>query len=41
MHHPVYVFRHGETVWNAKKRAQGFLDSPLTETEAEFLKAYF
>ena len=32
MHHPVYVFRHGETVWNAEKRAQGFLDSPLTET---------
>lgn len=31
MHHPVYVFRHGETVWNAEKRAQGFLDSPLTE----------
>lgn len=31
MHHPIYVFRHGETVWNAEKRAQGFLDSPLTE----------
>ena len=31
MHHPVYVFRHGETVCNAEKRAQGFLDSPLTE----------
>ncbi|NJR44144.1 histidine phosphatase family protein, partial [bacterium] len=30
VHHPVYVFRHGETVWNAEKRAQGFLDSPLT-----------
>lgn len=31
MHRPIYVFRHGETVWNAEKRAQGFLDSPLTE----------
>jgi probable phosphoglycerate mutase len=31
VHYPIYVFRHGETVWNAEKRAQGFLDSPLTE----------
>lgn len=31
MHHPIYLFRHGETVWNAEKRAQGHLDSPLTE----------
>ncbi|MBI3196085.1 MAG: histidine phosphatase family protein [Rhodospirillales bacterium] len=30
MHHPVYLFRHGETVWNAERRAQGQLDSPLT-----------
>ncbi|HKU92421.1 MAG TPA: histidine phosphatase family protein, partial [Sphingomicrobium sp.] len=30
-HHPIYLFRHGETVWNAEKRAQGHLDSPLTE----------
>src|SRR5947209_10226458 len=29
-HHPIYLFRHGETVWNAEKRAQGHLDSPLT-----------
>jgi probable phosphoglycerate mutase len=29
--HPIYLFRHGETVWNAEKRAQGHLDSPLTE----------
>jgi len=28
--HPIYLFRHGETVWNAEKRAQGHLDSPLT-----------
>lgn len=31
MRHPIYLFRHGETVWNAEKRAQGHLDSPLTE----------
>ena len=31
MLHPIYLFRHGETVWNAEKRAQGHLDSPLTE----------
>ncbi|TAJ42230.1 MAG: histidine phosphatase family protein [Reyranella sp.] len=30
MHHPVYLFRHGETAWNAERRAQGHLDSPLT-----------
>ena len=30
MPHPIYLFRHGETVWNAEKRAQGHLDSPLT-----------
>src|SRR5476649_993547 len=29
-HHPIFLFRHGETVWNAEKRAQGHLDSPLT-----------
>jgi probable phosphoglycerate mutase len=29
--HPIYLFRHGETEWNAEKRAQGYLDSPLTE----------
>lgn len=31
MRHPIYLFRHGETAWNAEKRAQGHLDSPLTE----------
>ena len=31
MLHPIYLFRHGETIWNAEKRAQGHLDSPLTE----------
>ena len=34
-HHPIYLFRHGETVWNAEKRAQGHLDSPLTATGRE------
>jgi broad specificity phosphatase PhoE len=33
--HPIYLFRHGETVWNAEKRAQGQLDSPLTEAGRE------
>ncbi|MCG6885084.1 MAG: histidine phosphatase family protein [Silicimonas sp.] len=27
----VFLFRHGETVWNAQGRRQGHLDSPLTE----------
>jgi probable phosphoglycerate mutase len=30
--HPIYLFRHGETIWNAEKRAQGHRDSPLTAT---------
>ncbi len=30
-HHPIFLFRHGETVWNAEKRAQSHLDSPLTD----------
>jgi broad specificity phosphatase PhoE len=34
-HHPIWLFRHGETVWNAEKRAQGHLDSPLTQTGRE------
>jgi len=29
--HPIYVFRHGRTEWNAIERIQGALDSPLTE----------
>jgi len=33
--HPIYLFRHGETVWNAEKRAQGHLDSPLTAAGRE------
>ncbi len=27
---PLYILRHGQTVWNAEKRIQGGLDSPLT-----------
>jgi len=39
VHHPIYLFRHGETVWNAEKRAQGHLDSPLTATGREQARA--
>ncbi len=28
---PLYILRHGQTVWNAEHRIQGSLDSPLTE----------
>lgn len=28
--HPIYLVRHGETVWNVEDRLQGRLDSPLT-----------
>ena len=28
---PIFVMRHGETVWNAEGRFQGALNSPLTE----------
>lgn len=28
--HPIFLFRHGETEWNAIGRIQGRLDSPLT-----------
>ena len=39
MHHPIYLFRHGETVWNAERRAQGHLDSPLTAAGREQARA--
>lgn len=29
-HHELYILRHGETVWNAENRMQGWLNSPLT-----------
>ncbi|MGR3466702.1 MAG: histidine phosphatase family protein [Shimia sp.] len=29
---PIWVLRHGETLWNAEGRFQGRLNSPLTET---------
>lgn len=28
---PIYILRHGETVWNVEGRLQGRADSPLTE----------
>ncbi|MFK7881066.1 histidine phosphatase family protein [Roseobacter sp.] len=28
---PIYVLRHGQTIWNAEHRIQGRLDSALTE----------
>lgn len=31
----LYVLRHGETLWNAKGRMQGGLNSPLTALGAE------
>ena len=37
--HPLLILRHGETTWNAEKRVQGALDSPLTETGVSHAKA--
>lgn len=28
---PLYILRHGETVWNREGRCQGHLDAPLTD----------
>lgn len=28
---PLYILRHGETLWNREGRCQGHLDAPLTE----------
>jgi len=37
--HPVFLFRHGETEWNAAGRIQGRLDSPLTARGREQARA--
>ncbi|MBX3498683.1 MAG: histidine phosphatase family protein [Alphaproteobacteria bacterium] len=37
--HPVFLFRHGETEWNATGRIQGRLDSPLTARGREQARA--
>ncbi|QBX99987.1 hypothetical protein E2K80_03915 [Rhodophyticola sp. CCM32] len=29
--HPIYILRHGETLWNIDRRLQGRLDAPLTD----------
>lgn len=36
---PVFILRHGQTEWNAIKRMQGHLDSPLTEAGRENARA--
>ncbi len=33
--HPIYLLRHGRTVWNEEGRMQGRLDSPLTDIGRE------
>jgi probable phosphoglycerate mutase len=37
--HPVFLFRHGETEWNAVGRIQGRLNSPLTARGREQARA--
>ncbi|MEM9062886.1 MAG: histidine phosphatase family protein [Pseudomonadota bacterium] len=37
--HPFYFLRHGETTWNAGKRIQGQLNSPLSELGWEQARA--
>lgn len=37
--HPIFLFRHGETEWNAIGRIQGRLDSPLTARGREQARA--
>ena len=37
--HPFYFLRHGETTWNAGKRTQGQLNSPLSERGWEQARA--
>jgi broad specificity phosphatase PhoE len=35
----IYFVRHGETVWNAEKRLQGQLDSPLTNNAIQQIQS--
>jgi broad specificity phosphatase PhoE len=35
----LYIFRHGETIWNKEERLQGKGDSPLTPEGIEILKS--
>ena len=40
----LYLMRHGQTLFNARKKIQGNVDSPLTELgikQAEIAKDYF
>ena len=40
MRKKLYLMRHGETMFNEKKKIQGWTDSPLTELgKAQALKA--
>ena len=34
----IYIIRHGETYWNAKKRIQGFSDIELNNNGIELAK---
>lgn len=44
MNKTVYIMRHGQTLFNALSKIQGFCDSPLTEygiAQAKIARAYF
>jgi broad specificity phosphatase PhoE len=36
----IYLMRHGQTIWNAERRLQGRMDSPLTALGAAQAKAF-
>ena len=33
-----YIMRHGQTLFNVRKKIQGFCDSPLTDLDIEQAK---